>query len=121
MYYARRRCHGSPQSSSAACWQCCSIPCRRRRADAAADAHAHPAGARRPAPAPAPAALSIKLERTQRVGHDRVIVRGKKVRVRGTLAPFVAGQRVSVRLFRGSHRVRQKTVAVGPAARSPPR
>jgi peptidoglycan hydrolase-like protein with peptidoglycan-binding domain len=66
-----------------------------------------------PAPAPAPAALSIKLERTQRVGHDRVIVRGKKVRVRGTLAPFVAGQRVSVRLFRGSHRVRQKTVAVG--------
>jgi len=67
-----------------------------------------------PAPAPAPAALSIKLERTQRVGRDRVIVRGKKVLVRGTLAPFVAGQRVSVRLFRGSHRVRAKTVAVGP-------
>ena len=44
-----------------------------------------------PAPAVAPAALSIKLERTQRVGRDRVIVRGKKVRVRGTLAPFVAG------------------------------
>ena len=37
-----------------------------------------------------------------------MIVRGKKVRVRGTLAPFVAGQRVSVRLFRGSHRVRRE-------------
>jgi peptidoglycan hydrolase-like protein with peptidoglycan-binding domain len=67
-----------------------------------------------PAPAPAPAALSIKLQRVKQVGHDKVIVRGKKVRVVGTLAPFVAGQKVTVRLNRGSHKVRQKTVAVQP-------
>jgi peptidoglycan hydrolase-like protein with peptidoglycan-binding domain len=74
-----------------------------------------PAPTPTPAPAPpaAPAKLSIKLQRVQQVSHDRVILRGKKVRVVGTLAPFVAGQKVTVGLYRGSHRVRQKTVAVG--------
>jgi lipoprotein-anchoring transpeptidase ErfK/SrfK len=72
-----------------------------------------PAPTPTPAPAPAPAKLSIKLQRVQQVSHDRVILRGKKVRVVGTLTPFVAGQKVTVGLYRGSHRVRQKTVTVG--------
>jgi lipoprotein-anchoring transpeptidase ErfK/SrfK len=69
-----------------------------------------------PAPAPAPAALSIKLERVQRVGHDLVVLRGRKLRVRGTITPFVAGQRVTVRLYRGSHKLKAKAVAVKPVA-----
>jgi len=71
-----------------------------------------------PAPAPAPppsgGSLSIKLERTHRIGHDAVVLRGDRVRVRGTVAPFVAGQSVTVRLYRGRARLKAKSVAVKP-------
>jgi peptidoglycan hydrolase-like protein with peptidoglycan-binding domain len=80
---------------------------------AVAAAQAPPAPTPTPAPAPAAAAMSLKLQRTQRVGHNLVIIRGQKLIVRGTLAPFVPGQRVTVGLFRGRHRVRAKTVGVG--------
>ena len=71
-----------------------------------------------PAPAPAPppsgGSLSIKLERTHRVGHDAVVLRGDRVRVRGTVAPFVAGQSVTVRLYRGRAKLQAKAVSVRP-------
>jgi peptidoglycan hydrolase-like protein with peptidoglycan-binding domain len=75
-----------------------------------------------PAPAPAPpaaGALSIKLERTQRAGHDEVIVRGDRVRVRGAVAPFAAGQTVVVRLYQGRKKLKAKSVAVKPVAGTP--
>jgi hypothetical protein len=78
-----------------------------------------PAPTPAPAPAPAGGALSIKLERTQRFGHDDVVVRGSRVRVRGSVAPFVAGQSVVVRLYRGRAKLKAKTVAVKPVPGTP--
>ena len=69
-----------------------------------------------PTPPPqAPGAMSLKLERTHRLGHDRVVLRSDKLRVRGTVSPFVAGQRVTVRLTRGKKKLRTKSVRVRPA------
>ena len=62
--------------------------------DADARPHADPA----PAPPPMGGAMAIKLERVHRVGHDDVVLRGDRVRVRGVVAPSVAGQSVVVRL-----------------------
>jgi peptidoglycan hydrolase-like protein with peptidoglycan-binding domain len=47
-----------------------------------------------------------------RVGHDQVVLRGEKLRVRGFVAPFAAGQRAVVRITRGKHAVRSKTVKI---------
>ena len=68
-----------------------------------------------PAPAPAAGAMSLKLERVHRLGHDQVVLRGDKLRVRGTVAPFVAGQRVTVRLYKGRSKLAAKSVLVKPA------
>jgi hypothetical protein len=74
-----------------------------------------------PAPAPPPAggAMSIKLERTHRVGHDAVVLRGDRVRVRGVVAPSVPGQSVVVRLSEGRKKLKAKTVAVTPIPGTP--
>jgi lipoprotein-anchoring transpeptidase ErfK/SrfK len=68
-----------------------------------------------PAPAPAPGALSIKLERTHRLGHDRIVLRGDRLRVRGAVVPFVPGQSVIVRLYKGRKKLAAKAVKVKPA------
>jgi cold shock CspA family protein len=60
--------------------------------------------------------MSIKLERVHRVGHDDVVVRGDRVRVRGTTAPFIAGQKVTVRLYEGSKKLKAKAVTIKPIA-----
>ena len=77
-----------------------------------------PAPTPTPAPAPPPSggSMSIKLERTHRVGHDDVVLRGDRVRVRGTTAPFIAGQKVTVRLYEGSKKLKAKSVAIKPIA-----
>jgi hypothetical protein len=67
-----------------------------------------------PAPAPAPGAMSLTLERVHRVGHDAVVLAGKRVRVRGVVRPFVPGQAVAVRLYRGRSKLAVKAVAVQP-------
>ena len=75
-----------------------------------------------PAPAPpppAPGALSIKLERVHRVGHDDVVLRGDRVRVRGAVTPFVPGQTVVVRLYRGRAKLAAKAVAIQPVPGGP--
>jgi hypothetical protein len=69
-----------------------------------------------PAPAPAPGAMSLTLEQVSHVGHDDVALRGDRVRVRGVVAPYVAGQSVVVRLYRGRSRLAAKTVAIKPVA-----
>ena len=68
-----------------------------------------------PAPAPAAGAMSLKLERVHRLGKDQVVLRGDKLRVRGTVSPFVAGQRVTVRLYKGRSKLAAKSVLVKPA------
>ena len=68
-----------------------------------------------PAPVAAPGAMSLKLERVHRLGRDQVVLRGAKLRVRGTVSPFVAGQRVTVRLYKGRSKRAAKSVLVKPA------
>jgi len=64
-----------------------------------------------PAP-PATGKLSLRLERVN--GRHATVLAGARVRVRGTLSPYVAGQRVHVRLYRGGKRLRAKTVSIRP-------
>jgi hypothetical protein len=72
-----------------------------------------------PAPAPAPGAMSLKLERVHRVGHDDIVLAGDRLRVRGVVSPFVPGQAVVVRLYRGRSRLAAKSVAVKPVPGGP--
>ncbi len=72
-----------------------------------------------PTPPPAGGAMSIKLERTHHVGHDDVVLRGDRVRIRGVVAPFVAGQTVVVRLYEGPKKLKAKAAAVTPVAGTP--
>ena len=78
-----------------------------------------PAPTPTPAPAPAPGAMSLKLERVHRVGHDDVVLQGDRVRVRGVVSPFVPGQAVIVRLYRGRSKLAAKSVAVKPIPGGP--
>ena len=58
--------------------------------------------------------MALKLERVHRVGHDAVVLAGDRVRVRGLVRPFVPGQVVVVRLYRGRSKLAAKAVAVQP-------
>lgn len=63
-------------------------------------------------PAPAQAKLTVSW---QQVSHDRgaaVALRGDAVRIAGTLTPFVAGQTVKVRVYRGKRKLLAKAVKV---------
>jgi len=75
-----------------------------------------PAAAAAQTPPPAPSAMSITVERAQRVGGDDVALRGDAVRIRGVVAPYVAGERVVVGVYRGGRKVGGRTVAVQPVA-----
>ena len=72
-----------------------------------------------PAPAPAPASISLTLERVHRLGDDHVVLRGDRLRVRGVVAPYVPGQTVVVRLYRGRTKLAAKAVAVRPVPGGP--
>jgi lipoprotein-anchoring transpeptidase ErfK/SrfK len=67
-----------------------------------------------PAPAPAPVAapgkLTLTLERVN--GGAASVLAGDRFRVRGSVTPFVAGQKVVVRFFRGGHKLASRRVAV---------
>src|SRR5215210_4435813 len=72
-----------------------------------------------PAPPPVPGTMSIKVENALRAGHDDVALRGDRVRIRGTVTPFVPGQRVVVRLYRGRAKVAARAAAVQPVPGRP--
>jgi peptidoglycan hydrolase-like protein with peptidoglycan-binding domain len=72
-------------------------------------APAPPAAAPVPAPAPAPARLRLRAER---VGAGRAVLAGTRWRVRGTVTPYVAGQAVTVRFYRGARKLAARRVAV---------
>jgi hypothetical protein len=84
-----------------------------------ASAQAPPAPTPTPTPAPAPAAISLTLERVHRLGDDQVVLRGDRLRVRGVVAPYVAGQTVVVRLYKGRAKLAAKAVAVRPVPGGP--
>jgi peptidoglycan hydrolase-like protein with peptidoglycan-binding domain len=59
---------------------------------------------------PATGRLTVRLERIGAA--RRMILAGDRIRVRGTLMPYVAGQKVVVRLYRGTLRIAKRTVSV---------
>ncbi|QEC46715.1 L,D-transpeptidase [Baekduia soli] len=63
---------------------------------------------------PAPGALSIVLKKV--TGSPAAVLSGDRVRVEGTVAPYVAGQQVVVRLYRGTTKVVSRRVAVRPGS-----
>jgi peptidoglycan hydrolase-like protein with peptidoglycan-binding domain len=81
---------------------------------ALAQAPQPPAATTPVAPEPARGTLALKLERVR--GDPRFVIAGKRWRVRGLVSTFVPGQRVTVRLYLGRHRIRSVTVAILPGA-----
>ncbi|HEY6760924.1 MAG TPA: L,D-transpeptidase family protein [Baekduia sp.] len=66
-----------------------------------------------PAPAPAPPAtgtLGLTLEKVN--GKSAAILTGSRFRIRGAVKPYVAGQSVVVRFYRGEKKIATKKVAI---------
>lgn len=68
-----------------------------------------------PAPAASPVTLAVSLAGVRRARGEAFALGGQRWRVRGRLTPFVPGQRVVVRLYRGSKKVAARRVSVKPA------
>jgi hypothetical protein len=71
---------------------------------------APPSTAPTPAPAPAQGTLKVTLEKVN--GASASILAGDRFRIRGTVKPYVAGQSVVVRFYRGEKKIASKKVAV---------
>jgi hypothetical protein len=67
-----------------------------------------------PAPPPAKGVASLKLDKTLRDGRARVQLTGAKFRIRGTVKPFVAGQKMQVRVSVGGKKIKTRTVRLLP-------
>lgn len=63
-----------------------------------------------PAPVPAEGTLSLTLEKVN--GRSASILAGDRFRVRGTVKPYVPGQKVVVRFYRGKRKLAVKQVTV---------
>jgi hypothetical protein len=66
-----------------------------------------------PPPAPAPPAtgtLALTLEKVN--GKSSSVLAGDRFRVRGTVKPYVAGQKVVVRFYRGDKKLASKSVSI---------
>jgi hypothetical protein len=72
-----------------------------------------------PAPPAAPVAATLRLSlQGIAADHGRTIaLRGATVRVRGTVTPYVAGQRLVVRTFRGKRKLTARSVKLRPDRR----
>ena len=66
--------------------------------------------------APVAAKLRITLERVN--GNDRAVISGSRVRVRGSVSRYVAGQSVTVRWYRGGRKIGSRKVAIQRAGSS---
>jgi peptidoglycan hydrolase-like protein with peptidoglycan-binding domain len=66
-------------------------------------------------PAPAAGTLHLKAERVHRDGPRRIALTGDAWRVRGTVRPYVAGQVVTVRVYRDGRKVHEQDEALEPA------
>jgi hypothetical protein len=70
-----------------------------------------------PPPPPAPPAtgtISVKPLDTYRDGPRHVVVAGRAWRVSGVVRPYVAGQTVTVRVYRDGHRIKQQREQLAP-------
>lgn len=73
-----------------------------------------PAAVAAPAAAQAPAAISLDLQKVG-TGERAVTFAGKAFRVRGTVTPFAAGQRVRIGVYRDGRLLAAKTKPIVPA------
>lgn len=64
-----------------------------------------------PPPAAEPADGTMRLV-AERVGSSKAVLAGTRIRVRGTVEPYVAGQTAVVRVYRGTKKVFTKQVAI---------
>jgi hypothetical protein len=65
-----------------------------------------------PAPEPAPASGTLKLTLEKVNGKAASILAGDRFRIRGAVKPYVAGQSVVVRFYRGERKIAAKKVMV---------
>ena len=70
-----------------------------------------------PVAPPAEGTLSLTLERVN--GKAASVLAGDRIRVRGTVKPYVPGQKVTVRFYRGAQKLAGRAVAVQPAHSGP--
>jgi peptidoglycan hydrolase-like protein with peptidoglycan-binding domain len=63
-----------------------------------------------PAPAPAAGTLGLTLERVN--GKAASVLAGDRIRVRGAVTPYVAGQKVVVRFYRGTDKLASRQVTI---------
>jgi hypothetical protein len=68
-----------------------------------------------PAPPPAEGTLELKAQKVHRDGPRRIALTGDAWRVRGVVRPYVAGQEVLVRFYRGKRKVHQQSEKLLPA------
>ena len=69
-----------------------------------------------PPPAPAATPVKGKLSLTaERVGSASAVLSGRRFRVRGVLQPYVAGQKATVRFYRGNKKLLAKQVTLLPS------
>ena len=91
------------------------LPAGATAQEPAAPAPAAPAPAAAP-PVAAPPPVAGKLViRAEKVGNRRTVLAGARWRVRGTLTPYVAGQKAVVRFYRGGRKLAAKQVALRPS------
>jgi hypothetical protein len=64
---------------------------------------------------PAKGKLTVRALDTYRDAKRRVVVAGRSWHVAGTLRPYVAGQKVTVRVYRDGRRILQRRLAIAPA------
>jgi hypothetical protein len=65
-----------------------------------------------PAPAPPPPQIAMVAEKVLRVGGEKIVLRRRSFRLRGTMTPAVAGQRVDLAVYRNGKRIRTVRTAV---------
>jgi peptidoglycan hydrolase-like protein with peptidoglycan-binding domain len=69
-----------------------------------------------PAPAPAPVAGTLRLTLERVNGQAASVLAGDRIRVRGAVTPYVAGQKVTVRFYRGTRKLASRQIAIKPTS-----
>jgi hypothetical protein len=67
-----------------------------------------------PPPAPAAGTLALTLEKVN--GKAAAVLSGQRIRIRGSVTPYVAGQRVVVRFYRSEKKLASRRLLVKPSA-----
>jgi hypothetical protein len=71
------------------------------------------------APAPPPAQIALQVGKLLRAGKSSVALTGQSIAVRGTITPFVAGEKVTVRARRGHKKILVRSLVVHGAPGAP--